>query len=133
MRQKQHEVNARFQRYGRFGMLWEEARLPTPDHFRKAYNELVEAIENDRTPSLSPESAVVDTRNLQRMNVTQGHLEPKATTKKGLHHEIRKGLRYLADDLSTAQSPSHNSDQNRISEKTQAKAMRPLRRKQMNR
>lgn len=114
MRQKQHEVNARFQRYGRFGMLWEEARLPTPDHFRKAYNELVEAIENDRTPSLSPESAVVDTRNLQRMNVTQGHLEPKATTKK-------------------AQSPSHNSDQNRISEKTQAKAMRPLRRKQMNR
>jgi hypothetical protein len=132
MRQKQHEVNARFQRYERFGMRWEEARLPTPDHLRKAYDELVEAIENDRTPSLSPESAVADTRNLRRVNATQRQLGPKATTKKGLHHAIRKGLRYLADDFSTAQNSFRHSDQNRISKQTQAKAMWPRRRKQVN-
>ncbi|KAF4629662.1 hypothetical protein G7Y89_g8480 [Cudoniella acicularis] len=83
IRQKQHEVTARFQRYGRFGMRWEEARLPTPDHFREAYDELVEAIKDDRTPSLSPECAVADTRKLERVNSTQRHLGPKATTKKG--------------------------------------------------
>ena len=89
MRQKQHEVNARFQRYERFGMRREEARLPTPDHLRRAYDELVEAIENDRTPSLSPESMVADSRYPQRANASQRHLGPKATTKKGLHHAIK--------------------------------------------
>lgn len=89
MCQKQHEVNARFQRYGRFGMRREEARLPTPDHLRQAYDELVHAIENDRTPSLSPDSAIADTRYPQRANATQRHLGPKATTKKGLHRAIK--------------------------------------------
>lgn len=104
MRQKQHEMNARFQRYERFGMRWEDARLPTPDHLRKAYDELLEAIENDRSPLTSPEPAVGDTRNLQRVNAaTQKRLGPKATTKKGLHHAIQKGLRYLADDFSSTQ------------------------------
>lgn len=132
MRQKQHEANARFQRYERFGMLLEEARLPTPDHLRKAYDELVEAIKNDRTPSLSPESAVTGTRNLRRVNATQRHLGPKTTTKKGLHHAIRKGLRYLADDFSTVQHSFHHSDQNRISKQAQAKAFWARQRKQVN-
>lgn len=61
MRQRQHEVNARFQKYERFGMRREEALFSTPRCFRRAYDELLEAIKNDRTPSLSPELAVTDT------------------------------------------------------------------------
>jgi hypothetical protein len=132
MHQKQHEVNARFQRYKRFGMRWEEARLPTPDHLRNAYDELVQAIESDRTPSLSPKSAVADSRNLRRVNATQRKLGPKAMTKKGLHHAIRKGLRYFADQFPTVQKSFHRSDQNRISKQTQAKATWAHRRKQVN-
>ncbi|KFY09870.1 hypothetical protein V491_07930 [Pseudogymnoascus sp. VKM F-3775] len=103
MRQKQHEVNARFQRYGRFGMLREEALFPTPDRFRRAYDELLEAIGNDRTPSLSPESMIADTRYPQRANATQRHLGPKATMKK-------------------VQNSCHHSGQSRILKQRQAKA-----------
>jgi len=92
MCQKEHEIIARFQRYGRFGMRLEEARLPTPDHFRTAYNELVEAINNDQTPYQSPESVVGSTRNSQSVNMIQRHLR-KDTTKKGIHYTIQ-GLRY---------------------------------------
>jgi hypothetical protein len=59
--EKDHEMHARFQRYKRFGMRWEEARLPTPEHLQKAYNKLVDAIANDRTPSPSLDALVVDT------------------------------------------------------------------------
>lgn len=86
MAKKLHDVNARFQKYGRFGMRWEEALFSTPDRFIRAYDELLEAIENDRTPSLSPEPAVTDTRYSQRVNATQRYLWPKDTTKKGLNH-----------------------------------------------
>jgi hypothetical protein len=99
MRQKEHEIVARFQRYERFGMRLEEARLPTPDRFRTAYDELLEAINNDRTPSPSPEYGVGSNRNPRKMNVTQRHFRRKNTTKKGMHGAIRQGLRYLADDF----------------------------------
>jgi hypothetical protein len=99
MRQKEHEIVARFQRYERFGMRLEEARLPTPDRFRTAYDELVEAINNDRTPSPSPEYVVVSNRNPRRVNVTQRPLRRKDTTKKGMRRAIREGLRYVADDF----------------------------------
>jgi hypothetical protein len=132
MRQKEHEIIARFQRYGRFGMRLEEARLPTPDHFRTAYDELVEAINNDRTPSPSPVSVADSTRNSRRVNVIQRHLKRKDTTKKGMHHAIREGLRYLADDLSTVHNSFHHSVESRISKQKQDKAMRPRSRKQAN-
>lgn len=118
MHRKQHEENARFQRYERFGMRREEARLPTPDSLREAYNELVDAIENDRTPSLSPECAAADTRKLRRVNSTQRHLGPKATTKKGLHHAIQKELRYPANDFVIGQDSFRFRNENRISKDT---------------
>lgn len=83
MHQKEHEVYARFQRYERFGMRWEEARLSTPERLRKAYDELVDAIANDRTPSPSPEAAIPITQNLEKMDTIEEHTRPKATTKRG--------------------------------------------------
>lgn len=85
--EKEHEMHARFQRYERFGMRWEEARLPTPEHLRKAYDELVDAIANDRTPSPSPEAhaTISSTRNLQRGADTieeDKHTRPGATRKR---------------------------------------------------
>lgn len=76
-----------------------ESRLPTPDRFRTAYDELVEAINNDRTPSPSPEYTVGSNRNPRTVNVTQRHLRRKDTTKKGMHRAIRERLRYVADDF----------------------------------
>ncbi|KAH9212311.1 hypothetical protein DL95DRAFT_464045 [Leptodontidium sp. 2 PMI_412] len=76
MRQKEHEVAARFQRYGRFGMRLEEARLPTPEHYRTAYDELVEAI----TPSPSPESVADSTRDSRKVIETGRNLKRKGTT-----------------------------------------------------
>ena len=73
---------------GRFGMEEEEARFTTPDRFRTAYNEYVRAVENDRTPSLSPKSAVADDRKLRSANGTQKHPRSKATRKNGLHWKI---------------------------------------------
>jgi hypothetical protein len=61
----------------RFGMRLEEARLPTPEHLRKAYDELVDAIANDRTPSPSPEAQakIAVARNLQKVD-TMGEDKP---------------------------------------------------------
>lgn len=96
MRQKEHEVAARFQRYGRFGMRLEEARLPTPEHYRTAYDELVEAI----TPSPSPESVADSTRDSRKVIETGRNLKRKGTTNAGMYHAIQARLRYLADDFS---------------------------------
>lgn len=88
---------ARLQKYGRFGMEEEEARFTTPDRFQTAYDEYVRAVENDRTPSLSPKSAVADDRhprsaNVRSANVTQKHPGSKATMKNGLaFHKIEMG------------------------------------------
>ena len=105
MRQKEHDIVARFQRYERFGMRLEEARLPTPDRYRTAYDELVEAINNDRTPSPPLEYVVGSNRNPRRVNVTQRLLRRRDTTKKGMHRAIREGLRYVADDFFYSSQP----------------------------
>lgn len=84
LRKNEHEIIARFQRYGRFGMRLEEARLPTPDNFRADYDELVESINNDRTPSLSPAYAA---------DSTQKHRKGKDITKKGSRQKQEKAMR----------------------------------------
>ncbi|PMD17868.1 hypothetical protein NA56DRAFT_707273 [Hyaloscypha hepaticicola] len=86
-----------FQPYERFGMRWEEARLPTPEHLRKAYDELLHAIENDRTPYPSPSpqaAAIAVAQNLQSANSTAEHTRPKPR---------RKG--FIPNSIEQAQTP----------------------------
>jgi len=80
MRQKENEIIARLHRYGRFGMTLEEARLPTPERYRKAYAELRRAIDRRRELSPSPECVVA---SLRKLNVKQAHRKRGVTTKRG--------------------------------------------------
>jgi hypothetical protein len=62
----------------------EEARLPTPEHLRKAYDELLHAIENDRTPSPSPSpqaTAIAAAQSPQSADSIAEHPRPKPRTK----------------------------------------------------
>jgi hypothetical protein len=135
--EKEHEMHARFQRYERFGMQWEEARLQTPEHLRKAYDELVDAIANDRSPSPSPKAPAMPTavRNSQRVDTTIKNKpvwsEDISKRKKGSHHILSRGMRtqltiYLSAD------PLHRHNENKITTQKQRKTMRVCRSRSRN-
>lgn len=87
-----------------FRTQWEEARNSTPDHFRNAYDEFMEAIENDKTPSPLPESATADTRNAikTRRKRLAGRVKPYSSVE-----GHARGGRHVAEGCGLVHQPRY--------------------------
>lgn len=78
------------ERYGRFGMEQAEARLPTPEHYRESYQELLAAAQTiDRTPSPLPESGELNKGNASTTRIVWEALTrfPQGLRKRSEHKE----------------------------------------------
>ncbi|TAQ83773.1 hypothetical protein B7494_g7900 [Chlorociboria aeruginascens] len=89
LREEEYQMRSRFQQYQPFGMQWDEARLPTPEHMRRAYYRHLDAISIAQIPSISPLPSPVfrptraaATGNPQRLYI-QG-LDTQEENKQGL-------------------------------------------------
>ncbi|KAH8674443.1 hypothetical protein BGZ60DRAFT_526409 [Tricladium varicosporioides] len=115
---KIHVKYARFQRYERFGMTWEDAGFPTPKKFRNDYDELVRDIANDRTPSPSPEATV---SIAQKVDTIKKYTRTTPARRKGFYHPIPIGQEYTANDSSAVNNTLNHDIENRITKQTRAK------------